>query len=84
MLQTIRININDLVTSKDYEKLDAGYHAFEESTITGNVFEDYNYDGIINSSDDGKADEFTQEIKDALGNKQMVVTATTYYYDNGQ
>ena len=74
----------DLVTSKDYEKLDAGYHAFEESTITGNVFEDYNYDGIINSSDDGKADEFTQKIKDALGNKQMVVTATTYYYDNGQ
>ncbi|MCI9565148.1 MAG: hypothetical protein HFG30_03950 [Eubacterium sp.] len=77
-------NYYDLVTARAYEKLDAGYHLYPNATITGCAFEDYNYDGIMNSGKDGKVDSFTDELKAALNGNDIVVKATAYYYDHGQ
>ncbi len=74
----------DIVTADSYEQLDAGYVEYPMAYIEGNVFEDYNFDGIINGSDDGKTESFTAALKNALNGKKITVTAYAYYYDNGQ
>lgn len=74
----------DLITAKAYEKLDAGYRLYPNALIQGNVFEDFNYDGIINTAENGKTDGFSAELKAALGNGTIEVKATAYYFDGSQ
>ncbi len=74
----------DLVTARSYENNDAGYIAYPTAYITGNAFEDFNYDGLINVADDGNNDSFTNKLKTAMKNGKLIVKATAYYYDGGQ
>ncbi len=70
----------DVVTTKPINEIDAGYSEYRQSVITGSVFDDINYDGIING-DDGFTDELKAAIDSSLS-KGIEVTATGYYYDH--
>ncbi|MDE7124291.1 MAG: hypothetical protein K2N83_02220, partial [Eubacterium sp.] len=81
-------NYYNLVTAKPVKEIDAGYHEYDVSAISGYVFDDINYDGIINTDEEtGKEDGFTQELKESIQNSrfnEIVITAVGYYYDNGE
>ncbi len=71
---------------------DAGYLEYPDSVIAGCVFDDLNYDGIINKGldEDGneKEDGFTQKIREAIAAgpiyTYLEVHAKAYYYQDGQ
>ncbi len=66
----------DLVEAREQDDFDAGYIQYPKSKITGKIFDDIDYDGLLKSEDG-----FTEELKEAIQNDRVVVTATAYYYD---
>ena len=68
----------DLVTTRDQKDYDAGYIAYPRSKITGNIFEDIEYDGML----DGE-DGYSEDLKKAIGENRVKITAKAYYYDEG-
>lgn len=68
----------DLIESKEMKDYDAGYIKYPMSKITGNVFEDLDYDGLLNNEDG-----FLEGLKEAIKDNNISITATAYYYDEG-
>lgn len=68
----------DLIEAKAMNEYDAGYIKYPVSKITGSVFEDLDYDGLLNGEDG-----FLDSLKEAIVDNKIIITATAYYYDDG-
>ena len=66
----------DVVTAKSQSGYDGGYKKYETAFITGQMFDDTNYDGVI-SEDEGFSDELAQTLK----LKPVTITAEAYWFD---
>ncbi len=82
----------DLVLGDSWGGFDAGYLEYPDSVIAGCVFDDLNYDGVINEGldEDGneQEDSFTEELRKAIKAGPMYeyleIRATAFYYQDGQ
>lgn len=66
--------VYDYVIAVDNSNNDGGFTAYQSATISGNVFEDEDYDGFLDS------EEGYANILAALEGEELIVTKETYYY----
>lgn len=67
----------DYAQKEDALQIDGGFSKYQTSTLTGSLFDDKNYDGMLNASD-----SFSEDLKEALekeGRDRITVTITYFY-----
>lgn len=72
----------DLAVSEDAVHIDGGFSEYQTSTLQGSIFDDGNYDGMLDTSE-----AFSKDLKEALekeGRDRISVTITYFYKQDGQ
>ena len=72
----------DLAVKKDAVYIDGGFSEYQTSALKGSIFDDADYDGLLDTSE-----AFSKELKDALekeGRDRISVTISYFYKKDGQ